>query len=118
MSEHFPDPAAWTCEAHKVRTKSDCPRCDDELVALHDESAEPRRRCDDCGEALVYMGLGVWECTEDRPVGHRYFIAPDGSGDVSLWLETDREPKQICRQFEMPDEVWACVVENMAGRVA
>jgi hypothetical protein len=30
-------PEAWRCEAHGVVTTGDCPRCDDELIALTEE---------------------------------------------------------------------------------
>lgn len=35
------DIAAWRCGMHGVPTTGDCPRCDDELIALTDES-QPR----------------------------------------------------------------------------
>lgn len=31
--------AEWTCAAHNVTTGGDCPKCDDELIALADEAA-------------------------------------------------------------------------------
>lgn len=33
-------PSAWRCCLHGVVTTSDCPRCDDELIALTEETHE------------------------------------------------------------------------------
>jgi hypothetical protein len=48
----------------------------------------------------------------------RYFIAKDGDNEDSLWVETDRQPRMICRRFDTLVEVWDNVVEHMAGRIS
>ena len=30
---------AWTCEMHRLTTRGDCPKCDDELIALTEAEA-------------------------------------------------------------------------------
>jgi hypothetical protein len=30
-------PEPWFCEAHRLWTTSDCPKCDDELIALTED---------------------------------------------------------------------------------
>lgn len=36
----YEDSLEWTCEVHDVATMTDCPECDDELIALT-EAGQP-----------------------------------------------------------------------------
>lgn len=58
----------WTCTAHGLVTTGDCPGCDDELIALADET--PAVRCVGCGRSLR-DGETAW-------AGDWYVITPDG----------------------------------------
>jgi|tagenome__1003787_1003787.scaffolds.fasta_scaffold15471112_1 hypothetical protein len=35
VSDATPEP--WFCDAHRLWTTSDCPKCDDELIALTED---------------------------------------------------------------------------------
>lgn len=32
----------WTCDLHRITTTGDCPKCDDDMLALHSTEAELR----------------------------------------------------------------------------
>lgn len=45
----------------------------------------------------------------------RYFIAPDGNGDETLWEDTGREPRAICTRHETDVVVWQHIVLRVKG---
>ncbi len=67
LSSEQTAPTPWVCAAHNVTTTGDCPKCDDELIALHQDTVTdqgaafltitPETDPYDAYEAGVQMGL-------------------------------------------------------------
>jgi hypothetical protein len=51
---------AWFCEAHRLTTTTDCPKCDDEQIADLERAYPPARvTCHKCGRGL-HDGDTAW----------------------------------------------------------
>lgn len=54
----------WFCDLHRIRVSGDCPRCDDELIAMADDRLA--RAWDDGAEAIR-----EWIASNPGPSGVR-----------------------------------------------
>lgn len=75
----------WRCDLHGIRIKGDCPRCDDELIAMAADDFVPR-----------------------------LFVAPDGDGNPGIWEQNGMHPslpKCVLEEFYVKDQdLWNAIV--------
>lgn len=44
----------------------------------------------------------------------RYFLAPDGEDEPTVWRATDRDPVAVVRRCEVSPEAWGLVTAQVA----
>lgn len=99
-----PVAALWTCAAHGVTTTGDCPRCDDELIALAetDDSAAASARCFYCRRGACHSCVAGDEscgCCDPGECPCSLGTPPsdvEGSQPVPHAYERDHSAIQIC----------------------